>query len=261
MSIEKMFRLDGKVALVTGASSGLGEHFARTLARAGARVAVAARREDRLQQLVMDIRKNGGKADAFSLDVSNASSIAACLDGVIDTCGEISVLINNAGTAIAKPLFQQTEADYDAVVDVNLKGAWLVAQETARRMVDANESGKRGGSIVNIASIIGERQGRNTAPYAISKAGLIQATKILALELARKGVRCNAILPGYVVTDLNRDNLAGEGGEILKKRIPSQRFGTPEDLDGVLLLLASDASAHITGATIAVDGGHLVSSL
>ena len=261
MSIEKMFRLDGKVALVTGASSGLGEHFARTLARAGARVAVAARREDRLQQLVSDIRKEGGKADAFALDVSNASSIAACLDGVIDTCGEISVLINNAGTAIAKPLFQQTEADYDAVVDVNLKGAWLVAQETARRMVDANDSGKHGGSIVNIASIIGERQGRNTAPYAISKAGLIQATKILALELARKGVRCNAILPGYVVTDLNRDNLAGEGGEILKKRIPSQRFGTPEDLDGALLLLASDASVHITGATIAVDGGHLVSSL
>jgi NAD(P)-dependent dehydrogenase (short-subunit alcohol dehydrogenase family) len=257
MSIEKMFRLDGKVALVTGASSGLGAHFAHTLARAGARVAVAARREDRLQSLVDAIRKAGGQADAFSLDVSNASSIAACLDGVIDTCGAISVLVNNAGTAIAKPLFQQTEADYDAVVDVNLKGAWLVAQETARRMVDANQ----GGSIVNIASIIGERQGRNTAPYAISKAGLIQATKILALELARKGIRCNAILPGYVVTDLNRDHLVGDAADMLLKRIPSQRFGKPEDLDGALLLLASDASLHITGASIAVDGGHLVSSL
>jgi NAD(P)-dependent dehydrogenase (short-subunit alcohol dehydrogenase family) len=257
MSIEKMFRLDGKVALVTGASSGLGAHFAHTLARAGARVAVAARREDRLQTLVDEIRKAGGHADAFSLDVSNASSIAACLDGVIDTCGAISVLVNNAGVAISKPLLHQTEADYDAVVDVNLKGAWLVAQETARRMVDAG----KGGSIVNIASILGERQGRNAAPYAISKAGLIQATKIMALELARKGVRCNAILPGYVITDMNRENLKGEGGDLLLKRIPSQRFGAPEDLDGTLLLLASEASAHITGATIAVDGGHMVSGL
>jgi NAD(P)-dependent dehydrogenase (short-subunit alcohol dehydrogenase family) len=261
MTIEKMFRLDGKVALVTGASSGLGEHFARTLSRAGARVAVAARREDRLQALVTEIRNEGGKADAFSLDVSNASSIAACLDGVVDTCGAISVLINNAGTAISKPLLQQTEADYDAVVDVNLKGAWLVAQETARRMADSFVAGKGGGSIVNIASILGERQGRNAAPYAISKAGLIQATKILALELARKGVRCNAILPGYVITDMNRDQLKGEGGDLLLKRIPSQRFGSPQDLDGALLLLASEASAHITGATLAVDGGHLVSGL
>jgi NAD(P)-dependent dehydrogenase (short-subunit alcohol dehydrogenase family) len=176
---------------------------------------------------------------------------------VIDTCGAISVLVNNAGVAISKPLLHQTEADYDAVVDVNLKGAWLVAQETARRMVDAG----KGGSIVNIASILGERQGRNAAPYAISKAGLIQATKIMALELARKGVRCNAILPGYVITDMNRENLKGEGGDLLLKRIPSQRFGAPEDLDGTLLLLASEASAHITGATIAVDGGHMVSGL
>ncbi len=257
MAIEKMFRLDGKVALITGASSGLGAHFARTLARAGARVAVAARRVDRLNALVAEIEDFGGKADAFELDVGNASAIAACLDGVIDTCGAVSVLVNNAGTAKAKPFFDHTEADYDDVVNVNLKGAWLVGQETARRMAAA----KLGGSIINIASIIGERQGKNTAPYAISKAGLIQATKVMALELARYQIRCNAILPGYVITDLNRDNLAGDAGEKLLKRIPSQRFGTPEDLDGTLLLLASEASKHITGATIAIDGGHLVSSL
>ncbi len=255
--IEHIFRLDGKAALVTGASSGLGHHFAHTLARAGARLAVAARREDRLHALVAQLRAAGAQADAFALDVSNASSIAACLDGVVDACGPIHVLVNNAGTAITKPLLAQTEDDWDKVVDVNLKGAFLVAQETARRMVDA----KTAGSIVNIASILGARQGSNGAPYVISKAGVIQMTKVMALELARHSIRVNAILPGYFVTDLNRAVLMSEVGEKLKKSIPSRRFGEEKHLDGALLLLASEAGEHITGAEIAVDGGHLVSGL
>jgi NAD(P)-dependent dehydrogenase (short-subunit alcohol dehydrogenase family) len=257
MSIEKMFRLEGKVALVTGASSGLGAHFARTLARAGARVAVAARRVDRLQALVAELRAQGAVADAFSLDVTDSASINQCLDAVQKTCGSISILINNAGTAASKPFFEHTEADYDAVVDVNLKGAWLVAQETARRMV----AQKAAGSIVNIASIIGERQGRNVAPYAISKAGVVQMTKVMALELARYNIRVNAIEPGYFITEINEDNLVGEVLDKLLKSIPTRRLGELTDLDGPLLLLASEAGRHMTGATLAVDGGHLVSGL
>ncbi|QNP58911.1 SDR family NAD(P)-dependent oxidoreductase [Paenacidovorax monticola] len=250
------FRLDGRLALVTGASSGLGTHFARLLAQAGARVAVAARRADKLQSVVDAIAQAGGHARALSLDVTDAASVRACFDALSDW-GAPDIVVNNAGVTVTRPLLDQTEEDFDHVLDTNLKGCWLVATEAARRMVAAG----RGGSIVNVASILGERVAGGVAPYAISKAGVVQATKAMALELARHCIRVNALLPGYVVTDLNRDFLTSEAGEKLRSRIPSRRFGEVTDLDGPLLLLASDAGAAMSGATVAVDGAHLVSSL
>lgn len=250
------FRLDGRVVLVTGASSGLGQHFARLLASVGARIAVAARRADKLQGVVDDIAAAGGEARAFTLDVTDAASVRACLDAV-GAWGVPDVVINNAGVTVTRPLLEQTEEDFDQVLDTNLKGCWLVATEAARRMVVAG----KGGAIVNVASILGERVAGGVAPYAISKAGVVQATKAMALELARHRIRVNALLPGYVVTDLNRDFLTSEAGDKLRSRIPSRRFGELTDLDGPLLLLASDAGAAMSGATVAVDGAHLVSSL
>jgi NAD(P)-dependent dehydrogenase (short-subunit alcohol dehydrogenase family) len=167
------------------------------------------------------------------------------------------VLVNTAGVTVTRPVLEQTEADFDLVVDTNLKGSWLVATEAARRMVAAGV----GGSIVNVASILGERVAGGVAPYAISKAGMIQATKAMALELARHRIRVNALLPGYIVTDLNKDFLESQAGQKLRTRIPSRRFGQLADLDGPLLLLASDAGIAMSGATLAVDGAHLVSSL
>lgn len=256
------FRLDGRVVLVTGASSGLGQHFARLLASVGARIAVAARRADKLQGVVDDIAAAGGEARAFTLDVTDAASVRACLDavgavGAVGAWGVPDVVINNAGVTVTRPLLEQTEEDFDQVLDTNLKGCWLVATEAARRMVAAG----KGGAIVNVASILGERVAGGVAPYAISKAGVVQATKAMALELARHRIRVNALLPGYVVTDLNRDFLTSEAGDKLRSRIPSRRFGELTDLDGPLLLLASDAGAAMSGATVAVDGAHLVSSL
>jgi NAD(P)-dependent dehydrogenase (short-subunit alcohol dehydrogenase family) len=252
-----IFGLDGRKALVTGASSGLGRHFALTLAKAGAELVVAARRADKLADLVKEIGALGGKAHAVSVDVTSEASVRAGFDRIDQTAGTVDVIVNNAGVTTTKPALQQSEADWDSVIDTNLKGGWLVAQEGARRMVAA----KRGGSIINIASILGERVAGGVAPYAISKAGLVQATKALALELARYDIRVNAILPGYIVTDLNREFLTSEAGERLRLRIPTRRFGEMAHLDGPLLLLASEAGAHMTGAVLAVDGGHLVSSL
>jgi len=251
------FRLDGRIALVTGASSGLGAHFARLLASVGARVLAAARRTDKLQALIAEIEAAGGQAQALALDVTDAASVRACFDAAARVAGVPDVLVNNAGVTITKRILDHTEEDWDSVVGTNLKGGWLVATEAARRMVDAGKEG----AIVNVASILGERVAGGVAPYAISKAGVLQATKSLALELARYGIRANALLPGYIVTDLNRDFLASEAGEKLRARIPSRRFGELADLDGPLLLLASDAGRHLSGACLAVDGAHLVSSL
>ena len=257
--IESMFRVEGLRALVTGASSGLGRRFALTLARAGAaEVVVAGRRVENLAGLVDEVRALGCEASGMRLDVTSAESIAACFDSAGGSRPFVpDIVINNAGVTVTKPLLEQTEEDWDAVVGTNLKGGWMVAQEAARRMVAA----KKGGSIVNIASILGERVAGGVAPYAVSKAGLVQMTKAMALELARYDIRVNAILPGYVVTDLNRDFLESAAGEKLRSRIPTRRFGQLEDLDGPVLLLASAAGRHMTGSVLAVDGGHLVSSL
>ncbi len=250
------FRLDGRIVLVTGASSGLGTHFAHLLARAGARVAVAARRADKLQALVDSIATTGGEARALSLDVTDSVSVRNCFDELA-SWGAPDVVVNNAGITVTRPLLEQTEEDFDSVIETNLKGCWLVATEAARRMVAVG----RGGSIVNIASILGERVAGGVAPYAISKAGVVQTTKAMALELARYRIRVNALLPGYVATDLNHNFLTSEAGDKLRSRIPSRRFGELTDLDGPLLLLASDAGAAMSGSTVAVDGAHLVSSL
>lgn len=251
------FRLDGRCALVTGASSGLGRHFAGTLAEAGATVIVAARRAERLQELVGELRERGRQALALTMDVSDGASVRAGFDALAGQGLCADLIVNNAGVAVSRPLLEQSEADYDSVVQTNLKGAWLVAQEGARRMVDA----KRDGSIVNMASITGERVAGGVAPYCASKAALLQLTHAMALELAPHGIRVNAIAPGYVATELNRDFLASIAGQRLMARIPQRRFGEPADLDGALLLLASDAGRFMTGSVLAVDGGHLVSSL
>jgi NAD(P)-dependent dehydrogenase (short-subunit alcohol dehydrogenase family) len=222
----------------------------------GAHVVLASRRIEQLQKIVSDIKQRGGKAHAFELDVTNPDSVKLFFDAVA-TIGTPNILINNAGVSVSKPLLEQSETDWDHVIDTNLKGSWLVATEAARRMVAA----KQGGSIINVASILGERQIGGVAPYAISKAGVLQVTKTMALELARYQIRVNAILPGYVVTDLNRDFLHSEFGEKLRMRIPSRRFSELSDLDGPIMLLASEAGKAMSGSTIAIDGGHLVSSL
>jgi NAD(P)-dependent dehydrogenase (short-subunit alcohol dehydrogenase family) len=249
--------LNGKTALVTGASSGLGAHFALTLARHGARVVLAARRRDRLDAVADEIRSAGGSAFAVELDVRRQASVDAAVKEAQCAAGPITVLVNNAGVAIDKPLLEQSEQDWDDVLETNLSGAWRVAQAVARHMaaVDA------GGSIINIASIAGLRVAARISAYVASKAGLIRLTQAMALELARHHIRVNAIAPGYIETDLNRAFFASEAGKALIKRIPQRRIGRPEDLDGALLLLASDASNFMTGSVVTVDGGHLVSSL
>ncbi|HGJ8975511.1 glucose 1-dehydrogenase [Pseudomonas citronellolis] len=252
-----LFDLTGRVALVTGASSGLGRHFAGTLARAGAAVALCARREDRLQEQVATLRDQGARALAVAMDVGDAGSVRAAVQQVQDELGVVDVLVNNAGVATTEFFLDQEEASWDAVLDTNLKGAWLVAREVARRLADTG----RPGSIVNIASILGERVAGASSAYATSKAALIQLSKAMALELARKNIRVNALAPGYVATELNSEFLASEAGQRLMARVPQRRFAAMEELDGPLLLLTSEAGSYVTGAVLAVDGGHLVSSL
>jgi len=252
-ALTRSLRLDGKRALVTGASSGFGAHFAQLLASAGAEVILAARRTDKLQSLADSLRAQGAKVSAVALDVSSKDSVHACFEQT----GACDIVINNAGVTVTRALLDQTEDDWDSVIDTNLKGGWLVATEAARRLRDAG----RGGSFVNIGSVLGERVAAGVAPYAISKAGVVQATKVMALELARYKIRVNALLPGYVITDLNRDFLESEPGQKLRRRVPSREFVQITDLNAPLLMLASDAGAGMTGACIAVDRGHLVSTL
>ncbi len=246
--------LSGKRALVTGASSaGFGAHFARVLAASGAEVVVAARRKDPLDALVANIEQSGGQAMAVTLDVSDSSSVEQAMAAV----GELDIVVNNAGVERSGSVLTMSEEDYDYVMDINLKGVWLVATAAARKMRDRGA----GGSIINIASITGYQGQKGAASYAASKAGVLHLTRQLALELARYNIRVNSISPGYFATDLVRDYLASDEGEALRKRIAMRRFGEYPDLDGALLLLASDASRFMTGSDIIVDGGHLLYSL
>ncbi len=256
-STDSLFDVRDKVALITGASSGFGKHFASVLSRAGVRVGLAARRVDTLQAAAAEIAAAGGVAAATKLDVGDEESIASAVLAIEESLGPIDILINNAGICITKPVLEQTERDWDDVLDVNLKGAFLMATHVARRMRDH----KRGGSIINIQSILSFRQAGHITPYAASKAALNQLTKSMALELARYNIRVNGIAPGYFLTDISRDFFASEAGAAMLKRIPQRRLGRFEDLDGPLLLLASDASRYMTGSTIVVDGGHLCSNL
>ena len=249
--------LSGKTALVTGASSGLGHHFAQSLAASGASVVVAARRTERLTGLVEAIQSKGGKALALRCDVTDVASVADCVSEAVQCTGGIDILVNNAGIADPAPALETTEAQWNAVIDTNLNGAWHVAQHVARSMV----AGQRKGSIINIASILGLRVATSLPAYVAAKAGLIHLTKALALEWARANIRVNAIAPGYILTEINQEWFSTEGGQAAIKRIPQRRIGTPADLDGPLLLLASDASSYMTGSIIVADGGHAVNSL
>jgi len=249
--------LSGKVALVTGASSGLGLHMAKTLARAGAAVALAARRRERVEAEARALCEAGAKAIGVALDVTDPASVEACVEAVDRSLGTPTILVNNAGIAHTDRALELAPATFREVIATNLEGAFFVARAAAKAMVEAGV----GGSIVNVASILGLRVAGRVAAYAASKAGLVRLTEALALEWAPHGIRVNALAPGYVETDLNRAFLASEAGQALRQRIPQRRFGRPEDLDGPLLLLASDASAYMTGTTIVVDGGHLVGGL
>jgi NAD(P)-dependent dehydrogenase (short-subunit alcohol dehydrogenase family) len=250
-----LFDLTGQRVLVTGASGGLGEHFATLFAACGADVIVAARRADRLQALTQRLRESHGvKSEAVALDVCSAPSVRAAFERTAGW-GGIDIVVNNAGVSVGKPALEQSESDWDHVLGTNLKGAWLVCTEAARRWVAAG----RGGSIVNVASILGERAANGLAPYAASKAGLLQLTKALAAEWARHAIRVNALAPGYIETDLTREFLHSGSGARMAARIPQRRFADPRDLDGAMLLLASSAGRRMTGSVIAVDGGHLVS--
>jgi NAD(P)-dependent dehydrogenase (short-subunit alcohol dehydrogenase family) len=249
-----MWDLTGKVALVTGGSSGFGAHFAATLCNANATVVLAARRMNELQRVAESIRQlRRGRVESLELDVTSPDSISRAL-GRIEG---VDILINNAGVVRSASALEQTSADWDTVMDTNLKGAFLVAQAVARHLKSAG----RPGSIINIASILGMRQASTVLPYAVSKAGIIQMTKVLALEFARFHIRVNALAPGYFDTELNREFLQTPAGLALTQRIPQRRVGQLTDLDGPLLLLASDASRYMTGAVLPVDGGHLVSGL
>ncbi|WP_177429847.1 SDR family NAD(P)-dependent oxidoreductase [Pseudomonas sp. SWI44] len=253
-----LFSLQGKVVLVTGASSGLGEHFAQVVATAGARVVIAARREERLQALAARLRELGGEVLAVALDVTSRDSVEAAFDAAERAFGVVDVVVNNAGVGGAVKALEVSEADWSTMLSTNLDGVWRVAQCAAQRLAKAGQ----GGSIINIASILGERVGNGLSHYCAAKAGVLQLTKALALELARYDIRVNAIAPGYFQTEMNDSYFNSEKGQAyIKSAVPMRRLGQLPQLDGPLLLLASEAGNFMTGATLAVDGGHLVSTL
>jgi NAD(P)-dependent dehydrogenase (short-subunit alcohol dehydrogenase family) len=249
--------LAGEAALVTGASSGLGVHFAKLLAREGAKVALAARRLDRLKEVAGEIEGLGGRALPIECDVTDAASVRDAVAAAETELGALTILVNNSGVAVTKRALEYDEEDWDRVVDVNLKGAFLMAREVAAHLVKLGRPGR----IVNVASILGLRTAKAVPSYAASKAGLLHLTRVLALEFAPHHIAVNALAPGYIETDINRGFLQSEAGQALIRRIPFRRVGQPSDLDGPLLLLASPAGGYITGAVLPVDGGHLVSGL
>lgn len=247
--MSRPFSLEGKTALVTGASSGLGWRFAEALAQAGASVAVAARRIDLLEELAARIREQGGRAHPIRIDVTDSGRVAEAVMEVETALGPISIVVNSAGVLVQKWLAKVTEANFDTVMDTNLKGSWLVAQATARRMIEAG----RRGSIINIGSVAGMTTMGRLGIYGVSKAAIIQMTKSMALEWARYDINVNAICPGYIETPINADYWRTDEGRAIIQRLPRRRIGRPEDLDGIVLLLAGDGSRFLTGAVIPVD--------
>jgi NAD(P)-dependent dehydrogenase (short-subunit alcohol dehydrogenase family) len=254
MKASEMFSLKGRVALVTGASSGLGVQFAKALADNGAAVALVARRLDRLGTLKKEIEGNGGRAVAIEADVTDRAAMIRAFESAEKALGTVTILVNNAGIAHGGRAVEMSAEEWRKVLSIDLDAVFFWAQEAARRMLAA----KKQGAIVNIASVLGIAVSKGAVAYATAKAGVVQVTKALAVELAFKGVRVNAIAPGWFVTEMNDDYLAGEHGAVLKREIPMGRFGNQGDLDGALLLLASDAGSYITGATIVVDGGQVI---
>jgi 3-oxoacyl-[acyl-carrier protein] reductase len=254
MTAAELFDLKGRVALVTGASGGLGLRFAQVLAANGAAVALVARRADKLKAAKSAIETAGGKAIAIEADVLDRAQMQRAFDQAEAEFGTVTILINNAGVAHSTRAIDLTPEEWNRVVRTNLDAVFFWAQEAANRMLKAGLKG----SIVNIASVLGFGTSKGTLAYATAKAGVIQMTKGLGIELAFKGVRVNAIAPGWFVTDINREYLSSEAGQKLTRDIPVGRFGQDGDLDGALLLLVSDAGAYIAGATVVVDGGQMV---
>jgi NAD(P)-dependent dehydrogenase (short-subunit alcohol dehydrogenase family) len=246
-----LFDVSQETILITGASQGLGRQFARVLSAHGAAVVLAARQTAKLKSLEEEIKGKGGRAAAVKMDVTDTASIGKALDAAEAALGPVTVLINNAGIAIEKLAVEQTEADWDAVINANLKGAYFLATEMARRMI----ARKQEGNIVNVASVLGLSVMKFLSPYTISKAGIIQATKAMALEFASQRIRVNALAPGYIDTEMNHDVWATAAGEKLIKQIPQRRVGAESDLDGAIMLLASSASRYMTGSVVAVDAG------
>jgi len=253
MTASTLFDLSGAVALVTGASSGLGRRFARVLAENGASVVLVARRQERLEAVAVEIEAKGGKALPVVADMVKRTEIAKAFDDAQAKFGPVTVLVNNAGISKPQSFLGMREETWRQTLDINLDAVVAASQEAARRMVAS-----AGGAIVNIASILSFGAQKGNLAYAVSKAAVLQATRAMALELAPKGVRVNAIAPGYFSTEINADYLASPQGEAMSRAMPMGRFGQEGELDGALLLLASRAGSFITGATIVVDGGHIL---
>ena len=249
--LDSLFGLEGKHVLLTGASSGLGRHFARTLAQAGARATLCARSVDRMETLAASLREEGAQVHVQALDVRDRASIRACV-AAAEAVAPVDVLVNNAGIAIPKAPQKLTDEQWDTVYETNLRGPWVLAQEVIKRRLEDG----RGASIINIASVLGIRAIGHLAPYSAAKAGLINLGRDLCVDLATSGIRVNALAPGYFVTEMNDEWLSTPAGDKLRNRIPARRFGDPAELDGALIYLASDASRYMNGNLITVDGGH-----
>ncbi len=251
--------LSGRVALVTGASSGLGAQFARTLSRAGAVVILASRRVDKLQALQAELQAQGGQAHVVGLDVTSLASIQSAVEQAEAEVGGIDILVNNSGVSTTQRVQDVTEQDFDFTFNTNVKGAFFVAQEVGKRMLarakGAALGSQVGGRIINIASVAGLRVLPQIGPYCMSKAAVIQMTKVLALEWGRFGINVNAICPGYIDTEINHHHWQTEQGQKLVNMLPRKRVGQAQDLDGLLVLLASAESAFINGAIISADDG------
>jgi len=250
-----LFSLSNKTALVTGASSGLGRHFAGVLSQAGADVVVAARRMDRLEALAEEISKKGGRALPVEMDVTSDESISGAFAEIKEALGRpCDIIVSNSGMSRDTWFREQSEEDWNAVIDTNLSGVWRVGKHGSNAMIAAGVKG----SIINIASITAHRPQMMTTAYCVSKAGVEHLTRQMALENARYGIRVNSIAPGYYKTDINDAYLDSDAGEAMRKRIPMRRFGEYHELDGALLLLASDAGSFMTGSSLVVDGGQLL---
>ena len=253
-TIEQRFSLQGRVALVTGASSGFGTHFAAVLAQAGAKVAVAARRADRIEQVVRGITEQGGTAFACEIDVADRASINRAFDLIQEKLGVVDVAINNAGLSAPAPFPEMSEAQWTSVLEVNLSGPYHVSQEMARRLI----ARKQPGTIVNVASILGKQAKENFINYGVTKGALINLTEYMALDLMQHGIRVNAIAPGYFPSEMTNPFFESEAGKREIANLPPKRLGRLEELDGALLLLASEASSYISGSTLTVDCAHSV---